>query len=769
MDKSSLIRQLLRSYQSGWVKLGRRVGSPFGVFSKGLKRPMRHRQRRFRFVVDKQKLFLGIIVSASLFVMLLPWDTFLANKYVAGDVFDRDVYAWRAVEYISSVETERQRERAVKVIEPVYRLVHDVNERVLYAIEVTYRQFRSIAPLRTSASRKLRIAKEKVVLALSDEIILTCLSASPDVLRLMENYTISLAQKELDKGIKPAKTGIDAARVSIIKAAESLNLRPQYRNAVAAIAAAAIEPNLMVDAKATQQLREKIMQTIAPIRKRIKVGELIGRAGNVVTEEHLEKLRALGINYANVMAAALISILITSLIGLSIQCSLVRTLSAHGKSAPEELVRQFRLLATVWLPLLFAHYFISLAGIHEGAIALLSTAAMVTCVLLEMPLLSALLSGFASLLVGMMALRDPNALIMRLPLSELAYDGNSFGAIQYAFQLSIVSFACSIVGIYSTASVHQRAQLIYAGVLIGLTTLFGRLIICTLLGPISFSLPLEILLPFLWRESMLAVVTGIAAPALTLAIIAMLERAFGLVTAFTLLELANSSAGLLRELAERAPGTYQSSLMVAALARAAAEAIGANPMLAYVGGLYHDIGKLKRPHYFSENQRGQNPHDELMPSLSAGILREHVEEGVNIAKQHNLPERIIDFIREHHGTSLMQFFYSKALRNNGRKDEVQEDGYRYPGPKPRSKETALVMLADAVEAAVSSMPDESFRTPEGWERVEKMVDKVIDGKIEDGQLDESPLSYGEITKIREIFKEHLRVSRLQRIQYPEMP
>ncbi len=745
--------------------MGRRVVSPLNVFSR---KAARQRQKRFKFAVDSQRLLLGIIVSASLFIMFIPRDTFLMSMYVVGDVFDRDIYAWRTVEYTSLVETQKQRERVVEAVEPIYHMAHDVNERVLRAVEVTYKQLRSIASLDAPIGEKVRIARDRVVVALNDDVLLTLLSSTPEVLKLMESHTVSLIQRELDKGIKPTKRDVERAKDSVAKAAASLNLSAPYRDAIAAVAAAVIEPNLVFDAKATQQLREKIMQTIEPIRKQVRVGELIAHAGDVVTEEHLEKLRALGINYANIAAAALISIMLTCLIGLSLQRSLKGFLRLRDGET-QEVTKCLKLLATIWLPLLMAQYFLSLAGIHDGAPALISTAAMVTCMLFEMPLLSALLSGFASIIIGTIALCDLNMLIMRSPLRELMHYGNPLGAMLYAFELSAVSFACAIVGIYLTASVHQRAQLIYAGVLIGLTTFLSRLLFCTLLGPMSFYLPLKTVLPLIRRELLLSIVTGMAAPALSLAIIAIIERAFNLVTAFTLLELANSSAGLLRELAERAPGTYQSSLMVASLARAAAEAIGANPMLAYVGGLYHDIGKLKRPHYFSENQRDGNPHDELSPSLSASILREHVEEGVNMAKEYRLPEPIIDFIREHHGTSLMQFFYSKALQSNGRKDEIQEDSYRYLGPKPRSKETALVMLADAVEAAVSSIPDENFRTPDGWEKVEKLIDKVIDSKIEDGQLDESPLSYAEVAKIREVFKERIRVSRLQRIQYPEVP
>lgn len=768
MDKSSLMHRLIHLIRTKWVRM--RAAQKWRLdlrhFLKGSTTPYYRRRQRTKAAIDWRKLLWGAFVSSFLFFMLASRDFFLTKRYTAGDVFDRDIYAWRTVEYISMVETQKRREGVIRFVEPVYRQAHDVNERILQSAKLAYKQLRTIALLKAKKSEKLQRAKSELLLPIDDRLLPVYLKASPEMLSLMESYTMSIIQKELDKGIKPTESDLKRAKASILNASEKLNLRSPYREAVAAIAIAAIQPNLIYDAKATHQLREKVMRAVPPVRKYVRAGELIARRGEVVSDEHLEKLMALGINFVSVISAWLFSVILTWFAGISVQYFL----KGSNSTAQQTVFKQFGLVAAIWLPLLFVQYLLLLAGISEGAIALISTAAMVTCILLEAPSLSALLSGFACFIVGMVTLRNPSGLILRLPMESSSGYANPLSAVLYTFGLATISFMCSIVGIYMTISVHQRSQVIYAGTLIGLITFLGRQLLYALIGPISIMVLWNMFLQVLWNELILAIVTGIATSALTLAMVSMLERAFKLVTAFTLLELANSSTGILRELAERAPGTYQSSLMVAALARAAAEAIGANSMLAYVGGLYHDIGKLKRPHYFSENQRGQkNPHDETSPSQSADILKEHVKEGVRMAEEIGLPESIVDFIREHHGTSLMQFFYMKALSDNGRKDEVTDERFRYPGPKPRSKETAIVMLADAVEAAVSAHPEEDFKTPEGWERVERIIDKVIRDKIEDGQLDESPLSYAEIEKIREVFKKHLRVSRMQRVQYPETP
>jgi hypothetical protein len=247
---------------------------------------------------------------------------------------------------------------------------------------------------------------------------------------------------------------------------------------------------------------------------------------------------------------------------------------------------------------------------------------------------------------------------------------------------------------------------------------------------------------------------------LTLAGVSALERLFNITTVFTLTELANPNFPLLRELAEKAPGTFQSSLMVARLAQEAAKRIGANELLTWVGGLYHDIGKLKRPHYFVENQPPgtHNPHDTLSPKMSANVLRLHVEEGIEIAQKYRLPEPIVNIIREHHGTSVMAYFHAKAKE---RKDMMLvEEEYRYKGPKPRSKESAIIMLADSVEAAVRA------RSNPTTEEIAQIIDEVVREKLEDGQLEEAPISFRDLTEIKKAFLETFKSIYHQRVEYP---
>lgn len=238
------------------------------------------------------------------------------------------------------------------------------------------------------------------------------------------------------------------------------------------------------------------------------------------------------------------------------------------------------------------------------------------------------------------------------------------------------------------------------------------------------------------------------------------ERFTGITTDRALLEWADPTRPLLRDLAMEAPGTYAHTISVANLAEAAASRINANSLLCRVGVLYHDVGKKLKPHYFVENQPdGRNPHDKLKPETSASIVIEHVTEGVRLAKDAKVPEIVVKFILEHHGTQRVGFFYEKAREESGK--EVDTKRFTYPGPKPRSRETAIVMLADSCESAARAMQD-----PEP-DRIRDLIDTIVDSKISDGQLDEAPLTLGEIALIKQQFVNILSGVMHRRIEYPE--
>ena len=249
------------------------------------------------------------------------------------------------------------------------------------------------------------------------------------------------------------------------------------------------------------------------------------------------------------------------------------------------------------------------------------------------------------------------------------------------------------------------------------------------------------------------------------AMLPFLEHWFGIETDISLLELSDANHPLLKELVQRAPGTYNHSINVASISEAAAKAIGANGLLCRVGAYFHDIGKISKPEYFIENQAGgENKHDDLNPAMSTLVIIAHVKEGAEMARQHNLPESIVDLIEQHHGTTLVSYFFNRATRQSEENEdstEVKEIDFRYPGPKPQTREAAVMMLADAVESASRALREP---TPS---RIENLVSDIAKQKLDDGQFDECAITLQQLHIIQETLIKSLNAMYHARVKYPD--
>jgi len=321
----------------------------------------------------------------------------------------------------------------------------------------------------------------------------------------------------------------------------------------------------------------------------------------------------------------------------------------------------------------------------------------------------------------------------------------------FDFKLAFISIVAGTLGCYSVKEVTHRYRFYRPMLFIS----FAYVVSIYFAESLKLSSPGAIL-----SLCGYGLFNGFISPILTIGLLPIFESIFDVFTDITLLELSDLNRPLLKRLSLEAPGTYHHSIIVANLAEAGAKAIGANVLLARVGAYYHDIGKMKKPEYFVENQMGaKSKHEKLVPSMSALILESHVKEGVEMASEANLPKRIIDFIQEHHGTTLMSYFYNKALEQGG--TEGLMDEYRYPGPKPRSKETAIVMLADAVEAASRTLDDPKPS------RIKSLIKKIIDSKLEASELSNSSLTFRELSAIEQSFLPVLISVFHPRVEYPE--
>lgn len=333
-------------------------------------------------------------------------------------------------------------------------------------------------------------------------------------------------------------------------------------------------------------------------------------------------------------------------------------------------------------------------------------------------------------------------LVSAITIASIA--GNNF----YLVLLFTISGVLSAVLVYGA---RKRSEIIRAGVLTGLIQSITFLFIQNfqIKNPESY---------------IILILNGLGCSIIVIGILPVFEYLFKTVTNISLLELADFNHPLMQRMTLEAPGTYHHSLVVGNLSDAACKAIGANSLLARIGAYYHDIGKLSKPEYFSENQGVDlkaSKHENLVPTMSKLVIMNHVKEGVELAKKYKLNPRLVDFIEEHHGNSLVYYFYRRALENSHIEEEVSEEGFRYPGPKPKTKEAAVVLLADSAEAATRTLKE---HTPG---KIKETVSKVINNKFIDAQLDECDLTLRDLEKIATVFIRILSGIYHSRITYPD--
>ena len=321
-----------------------------------------------------------------------------------------------------------------------------------------------------------------------------------------------------------------------------------------------------------------------------------------------------------------------------------------------------------------------------------------------------------------------------------------------SFEFIYLHIIAGIVTILTISELHKRANLFIS---------IGQITIIYMITYLAFSIIKEGNASQINVDYFLMFAANGILSFLSVFFIYMYEKIFGLVSDVTLLELSNTNTKLLRQLNEKAPGTFQHSMQVANLAEAAANEIGANSMLARTGALYHDIGKMLNPMYFIENQStGVNPHNDLSPKDSAYLIINHVIKGIELAKEHRLPDRIIDFIRTHHGTSLVYYFYMKEQELNP-EEKVDIIKFQYPGPIPFSKETAILMICDAAEAATKSIKNPTAQS------IDVLIDKIVEKQKSDNQFINSDITFREIEKIKKVVKKKLMNMYHLRIEYPD--
>ncbi|MBT6625666.1 MAG: HDIG domain-containing protein [Gemmatimonadetes bacterium] len=485
-------------------------------------------------------------------------------------------------------------------------------------------------------------------------------------------------------------------------------------------------PNLVVDVEQTQRLRDEARRSVASIKRRYLQDEMIIDQNTKVEQQHVDALESLATHLAEEKRKDETTRLLQTVAAASIAAFFLVVLGYHLATREPEIYYSAGLLLLL-----------TIVGLTTAGTAAYIQTNDIQTYFAPTPLAAMLLT---------ILLTPQVALVVCLLLA--LFIGSLFGDFYVALILALTA----AVAVFSVRHVRHRNQFYRAMILLPAS----YAVLITAADVLRF-VPHE----QIYGHVLPGIFIGIAAPIVIQGLLPIFESIFNVTTDITLLELSDLNRPLLRELSIRAPGTYTHSLIMANLSEAAAQSISASPLLARVGCYYHDIGKMLKPEYFSENQGlrgGRNPHDHLTPSMSVLIIDSHVKDGIDLAEENGLPQAIIDLIPEHHGTTVMEYFYNRAIELGV--ENVRRDDFRYDGPKPQTKEGGILMLADSVESAVRTL---SERTPS---RVRQLVRRIVQQKFTAGELDECPLTLRDLHAIEDAFIPVLMGTLHGRLEYP---
>lgn len=685
--------------------------------------------------IDFQRAGLAVatvaILSVLLCIHLLPEKVSLELN----DLAPQDVHADRTVRYKDVYELKKQQELAASAVGRVY-------DRNAYALTQASKELGALFQGLESArnDQSMTTAHQKAVAARSQAKDLgvdlplqmtTALMLAPSSSFVEIRDTTNQIVRNTMKGeIRDYPDEMPKVLERISADAETALGSTEYATAVVDIARALVRPNMVFNLEKTASEQQRAKDLVQAKTHYIRAGDLIISKGEIVRPEHIQKLDALGLMQRRIdfRIAMLLTTLVSFLVGLVI-IYLARYQSDIYKSTRLLLLLSLVVtLSTLGLGLSKGLLTVDLPGLHSAHIGILftTTAGMLLATLLN-PQVAVLIVAMLSMATG---------LVMN---NELRY--------------ATSTLISGLVAIYAVASIRGRTDQMRTTGVIAITNIATVWI----MGGLFHDTLADMAFGSLW-----AVIIALLATWIFWHVAWAMERPFKVTTHISLLELADTNRPILRRLVVEAPGTYTHSMAVGHLAEAAAAAIGADALFARVASYYHDIGKIRRPHFFVENQGVENAHDRLNPTLSALVITSHIKDGLEVARESKLPPSLQEIIIQHHGTSLVQYFYSQVSEQL-EPSSLLEQQFRYDGPKPRSKEAAVVMLADSVEAASRALTKPTII------QLETLVHKIIQDKLQDSQLDQSELTFRDIGIIKEAFARTLKGTLHARIEYPDGP
>lgn len=654
-----------------------------------------------------------------LFMVILSAD-FIPDKvsFQVGQVSDRDVIAPRTVSYVNIDKTKKLESEVLASVANVYDLDINVAAKADESITAIFSAVRSV-----TVDRSLQTVEEKadklqrsINVSLPGTVISALVKLNDNELAKAEAQTKNILHKYFQRGIRD--DDLDITRKHVVIETEELLLPKDIETAVAGISQTLLSPNYILNVRETDKRKQVALAGVESVRETIKKGQVIVRRGDVVTIEQIHAMEELGLHKGQVNELRIFGLTIFILVIMTLIMGYLYKFARQVYENDLQLVLLGLIILVTLLLAKVAHY-------YSDFVAPIAAGALLAAILIDTRiglLVSVALAMFFSVIVD------------------------------HELRPVAVALVGSMAGVYSVAKMTHGYSVTKTGLWIAAV----NFIIIASSGFIE-----QVNSSQVFMQCLLGVVSGIGAAVITTGSLPYLEHTFNITTPIKLLDFAQPNHPLLQRLLLEAPGTYHHSVLVGNMAETAADSIGADPVTVRVGAYYHDIGKIKRPFFFIENQvESENPHDKIAPSLSTLIVTSHIKDGIELCQEYKVPQVVIDIVQQHHGTTLVSYFYKRATETEHSECIIEAD-FRYEGPRPQTKEAALIMLADASEAAVRSISKPNIN------RIEAMVRKIIRERLNDGQLDECNLTLKDLNTIGDVFIRVLSSMFHNRIEYPE--
>lgn len=672
--------------------------------------------------ITSEKFCLIAIYVFTVIVMtaVLTGKNYLFQSMIEDGLSKKNIISTKRIEVVDTEKTEQRKREMARRVQPILTPFHDEHimnnyENLMSAIKIIRDKKDSIDAKKRDLFKLIDVSDKK------DEAIVDFILRTPDAsFQKISDFGLKTITKTLDIGISEANLDEDIDK--FLKNNTSSVLSDKQTRAVCLLVKQIILPNMIVDEMATDVAKQNAMNSIKPIVVVFEKGEQIVFEGEYVTKLKKDALKKAGYPVSELNFSGIIGLF-----------SLVLMVSYCLYFYLKNLEDRFRTLPYVSL------------------ISLLSI--LMTVIAVTLPNDSSLyIMPFAVYTIILAIFVNPQisflASILLLIIIGIALGYGVDVITTFTMSIMMATFAVGKLNF------SRRMNLAQVGIFVCAVQAYIILAVYVMNSSINSS-------SFI-TDITAGIISGLFSGVVALGLIPLFEGMFKIITPYGLAELADHNQGLLKRLQFEAPGTYHHSLMVSNLCEAAAEAVGANPILARVGAFYHDIGKLKRPLFFVENQSYfsiENPHEKLNPRLSKMIITAHPKDGTDLAKEYGLPVIIQKFILQHHGNSVASYFYNQAKQQEG--EEVKKEQFRYTCPKPNMKETAILMLADAAESAVRTLNDPT------QEDMENVIDKIIQDRLIDGQLVDSPLTQKDLKAIAQTFVRVLKGMQHHRIKYQD--